>query len=873
MLKMKNILIVLFLFSQFPIWSQCHVSPSIDIWGDEPVYITLCSGIPFSFNATIQHSEGQTVNYQWYLINSCGPINTLPYNSAYQLNSSTNNGITTTNFLIDNIYSCNSNQIEIQNFFCIVSFESGECNNLTAGYFTVEFRPEPLPLYNLPQSLTICSGDNINLNLSSTASYNSIDNNQVTGESNGSTTNYLNDVLVNNSDTVQTVVYYLNAVVDYGNGPSCFSYQQTITINVLPEPTISGNANICLNSSTQLTGNGTPSNTNPWQSSNTSVAVISNNGLVNTNSSGSTNITYTNAEGCSTELPITINNNPAPNFYLFYQGSSQCWDTLSIYTYTTGGTFTTSELGFGINIHQNTSPNNEIIGGTTLTYIEFYDFYGPWNQYYTFNYVLNGCTFTDSIFVGSVIGPFPNSITSQPTSQTISCGSNPNPFSISATGLNTYQWFSSTDGLTFTTITNATSNSFIPPNSQIGTIYYFCQMSQNYPDCNSQNSINSDTVTLNILQSTTITSQPVVTQNVCQNSTASPLIITADNPNVNYQWYSNTINLNAGGASILGATSNSFTPSTPNAGTFFYYCIIGGCNDLTSNVAEVFVNPIPTLNVSDTTICGGLSVQLTGNGTPSSGTYLWSGSGLSSPTNQQSQITVSPTTTTTYSISYTQNGCTINETVVVLVNPLPAINAGFDQSICEGESVTLNATGSNIIFWSNGLNNGDSFITSNDTTLIASAIENNCSNSDTLTITVNPQTSSSINETSIDSYAWNVTGQTYVESGIYVGVITNQFGCDSTITLNLTISSSSLSQISNTEKLTLFPNPNNGLFEILVGSELLNSNYTIFSSDGREIFNGKMTKQKETIVLPSTIEGGIYSLRIKNEVIRVAIVR
>jgi hypothetical protein len=34
-----------------------------------------------------------------------------------------------------------------------------------------------------------------------------------------------------------------------------------------------------------------------------------------------------------------------------------------------------------------------------------------------------------------------------------------------------------------------------------------------------------------------------------------------------------------------------------------------------------------------------------------------------------------------------------------------------------------------------------------------------------------------------------------------------------------------------------------------------------------------MTKQKETIVLPSTIEGGIYSLRIKNEVIRVVIVR
>jgi hypothetical protein len=34
-----------------------------------------------------------------------------------------------------------------------------------------------------------------------------------------------------------------------------------------------------------------------------------------------------------------------------------------------------------------------------------------------------------------------------------------------------------------------------------------------------------------------------------------------------------------------------------------------------------------------------------------------------------------------------------------------------------------------------------------------------------------------------------------------------------------------------------------------------------------------MTHQKETIVLPSNIEGGVFSIHIKNEVLRVVIVK
>jgi hypothetical protein len=55
-------------------------------------------------------------------------------------------------------------------------------------------------------------------------------------------------------------------------------------------------------------------------------------------------------------------------------------------------------------------------------------------------------------------------------------------------------------------------------------------------------------------------------------------------------------------------------------------------------------------------------------------------------------------------------------------------------------------------------------------------------------------------ETAIDSYTWPVNGQTYTQSGSYVATIPNAAGCDSTITLDLTMSYTGL------ESLQLNPN-------------------------------------------------------------------
>lgn len=57
----------------------------------------------------------------------------------------------------------------------------------------------------------------------------------------------------------------------------------------------------------------------------------------------------------------------------------------------------------------------------------------------------------------------------------------------------------------------------------------------------------------------------------------------------------------------------------------------------------------------------------------------------------------------------------------------------------------------------------------------------------TLLLTVNYTTYATANVTACDSYTWDVNGKTYTTSGTHMGVIKNHKNCDSIVTLNLTI--------------------------------------------------------------------------------------
>lgn len=91
----------------------------------------------------------------------------------------------------------------------------------------------------------------------------------------------------------------------------------------------------------------------------------------------------------------------------------------------------------------------------------------------------------------------------------------------------------------------------------------------------------------------------------------------------------------------------------------------------------------PTINITQPApICRGTSVSLS-NTNCSSGTYTYAwtpSTGLSSLTVLNPVVT--PTSTTTYSLQVTGNGCTSSIPVTVNVLPAPTADAGPDQTIC-----------------------------------------------------------------------------------------------------------------------------------------------------------------------------------------------
>ncbi len=113
------------------------------------------------------------------------------------------------------------------------------------------------------------------------------------------------DVAVATVDNLGLVTALSSGTTDitYLNDTGC-SITETFTVS--GTPTISGTLSICVSSTTQLSGSGTPDGTTPWVSSDIAVATVDNLGLITALSSGTTDITYLNDAGCSVSETVTV---------------------------------------------------------------------------------------------------------------------------------------------------------------------------------------------------------------------------------------------------------------------------------------------------------------------------------------------------------------------------------------------------------------------------------------------------------------------------------------------------------------------------------------------------------------------------------------
>lgn len=178
-------------------------------------------------------------------------------------------------------------------------------------------------------------------------------------------------------------------------------------------------------------------------------------------------------------------------------------------------------------------------------------------------------------------------------------------------------------------------------------------------------------------------------------------------------------------------TGNPVTTSPATSTTYTVTGTNGGCTSSASAAITVSAGPPVLISYSVNPICAGSSTTLTASGATS---YTWSG-GLGTT----AAISVSPATTTTYTVTGNTAGCTASTTFIVNVNPLPNVSiTASPNPICAGGSSTLTAAGGTTYSWSSGLGTGNPVTVSPlvNTIYSVTGTSAGCTGSANITVTV-----------------------------------------------------------------------------------------------------------------------------------------
>jgi gliding motility-associated-like protein len=252
--------------------------------------------------------------------------------------------------------------------------------------------------------------------------------------------------------------------------------------------------------------------------------------------------------------------------------------------------------------------------------------------------------------------------------------------------------------------------------------------------------------------------------------------------------------------------AGSWSPSINNQSTTTYVFTPTAGQCALNGSLEVVINPIPTIQINESPeICEGQSATLTTNPSATGGTFSWQPGGQTT-----NQITVSPSTTSTYSVSYTLNGCTSPlASAVVTVNPNIPVDAGLNVSVCQGGQVTLTASGTPNNVWSGGISDGVAFTPTQTTTYyVTGTSASGCITTDSVIVTVNsnpiinagtPLTVCIGDQVVLQgsgagnngTYTWSngvTNGQSFVVNGTisYTVTGTDANGCSGTATVTVT---------------------------------------------------------------------------------------
>ncbi|HEU5292386.1 MAG TPA: hypothetical protein VFU05_17185, partial [Cyclobacteriaceae bacterium] len=267
---------------------------------------------------------------------------------------------------------------------------------------------------------------------------------------------------------------------------------------------------------------------------------------------------------------------------------------------------------------------------------------------------------------------------------------------------------------------------------------------------------------------------------VCVGANASFSVVAVGG--LNYQWQIDQgggfVDLN-NNSTFSGVTTATLVVANATADLHtsrFRVKVSNSCGVVTSNSATLSVKARPNITLSvggvvcvETTICAGSPVTIVAAG---ANTFLWNTGAITS------NITVSPTTTTVYTVTGTDlNGCSNTASITVRVNPKPSVSiTASPPAICPGQTSILTASGAVSYQWSTGATTASIAVSPSATTTysVTGTGSNGCSATATKTVVVNspptitivaspsticPGGSSTLTASGATSYVWS-TGQT-----------------------------------------------------------------------------------------------------------------
>lgn len=249
----------------------------------------------------------------------------------------------------------------------------------------------------------------------------------------------------------------------------------------------------------------------------------------------------------------------------------------------------------------------------------------------------------------------------------------------------------------------------------------------------------------------------------------------------NWNWTTKTFDIYINGILRRIAFPFRHQTSTP-AGRIYMY----NPGTTTTYFDDIQIKNVPSSNINihpAGVLCDGDSVRLTLNGTGISSTS-WSGGILDNTffaLNSNATYTV---------IGKDIYGCVLaTDSVSLIVNPLPVITtmSSPNATICSGDSLTLTASGVSSYIWTGGVTNNATFVPASSAAYIVTGTDSiGCQITDTVDVIVKASTSNSISPVACATYT-SPSNNVYTATGTYTEVFTNAVGCDSVLTINLTI--------------------------------------------------------------------------------------